>query len=423
MTTSLYGVNLAGAEFQAEFTKLKTTATPNQYAPDAAPTSAPYGTRAVNYFWPKNEAFRHWLERNTANCIRIPFRWERLQYDVMGPLDAANLVELKRCVSACTSRGATALIDCHNYARRWYPATFAHPTTGVPVKGFLESQIDGNWGLTSDHFADFWGKLAGEFKNDSLVAFDLMNEPHDMVAADGVGESVQCRRFYQAAINAIRAAGAQNSIHVQGPGWGKPNRIATDWGVEAMNLADPLSKLVFHCHQYIDAGENGDGFDLAGNDLDYGIKKVQAATAWARANGKKLFLGEFGMASVVHANAELNRQAHDRWLSYLETNSDVWAGWTAWGAGAWAATYIYKIEPNSYALHDALLVLENHLPPKPITGIDPAVHAAAVARADAAEALLTQIAAFEEKVDAIWAECDDLMVAIEPYGYTPPADA
>jgi endoglucanase len=51
---------------------------------------------------------------------------------------------------------------------------------------------------------------------------------------------------------------------------------------------------------------------------------------WARRNGKKAFLGEFGVSQDKTCLAGLKGA-----LDALQDNSDVWLGWTYWVGGDW----------------------------------------------------------------------------------------
>ncbi len=67
---------------------------------------------------------------------------------------------------------------------------------------------------------------------------------------------------------------------------------------------------------------------------------LTAFTAWARQNGKRAFLGEFGGGTDATCLAAL-----DRMLLFMKQNSDVWRGWTYWAAGPWPATYFTSVQP------------------------------------------------------------------------------
>lgn len=335
-----YGVNISGAEFGSVEAKPASSLT----------AAVPFGgvlNKSHTYLTGKH--FAYWVSTKKLNILRYPIKWERLQPVLGGPL-SGELKWLKQAVADAGFYGATVLIDVHNYGRRSVPNADGTSTSHM---------IDGPDGVvTRAHFSDFWGKLAAEFKGNDLCAFDLMNEVHDQAYADGVSQSVGVARMYQAAIDAIRAAGCTNAIHVEPASWAKPSALVGDAGTELLKLRDPLNKIVFHVHQYLDSGEQGDEGSLSGGDVMFGVKKITAVTDWARRNKVTLFLGEFGIPPSTPGYTAIGNL-----LSYMETNSDVWTGFTAWGAGDWwAGGYHYRLNSVNGVDDLDLVALKGHIP-------------------------------------------------------------
>lgn len=108
------------------------------------------------------------------------------------------------------TKGAYCILDPHNYMRYNNPSQ--QPTTGSIIGDTTDPKA-----ATTAQFADFWGELASRFASNEKVIFGLMNEvrivnhlwpstanpekPHDM-------DTNLILTKDQAAINAIRAAGA-----------------------------------------------------------------------------------------------------------------------------------------------------------------------------------------------------------------------
>ncbi len=57
------------------------------------------------------------LKLKGLKVVRLPFRWERLQPSLMGPLDALELKRLDKVVGLARDRQLKILLDVHNYAR------------------------------------------------------------------------------------------------------------------------------------------------------------------------------------------------------------------------------------------------------------------------------------------------------------------
>lgn len=92
------------------------------------------------------------------NTFRVAFLMERISpplNGLTGAFDETYLAALKSTTSYITSKGAYVVLDPHNYMR------YNH--------GIITS--------TSD-FQIWWKNLATQFKDDSRVIFDVMNEPY-----------------------------------------------------------------------------------------------------------------------------------------------------------------------------------------------------------------------------------------------------
>jgi endoglucanase len=163
----------------------------------------------------------------------------------------------------------------------------------------------------------------------------------------------------QAAINAIRAAGATSQyIFVEGNSW------SGAWTWESVNdnlktLTDPIAdsnKLIYEMHQYLDS--DGSGTSETCVSATIGQERLESATSWLIANAKKAFLGEFaaGTNSVCQS-------AVTGMLDYMEANADVWLGAEWWAAGPWWRDYIYSMEPMTGPAYEYYLsVLEPYFP-------------------------------------------------------------
>src|SRR5688572_27016431 len=143
------GVNLASAEFAANMDG--TGPLPGVHGKDYVYPDPAYagGYNSAAYYVSKK-----------MNTFRLPFRWERLQPSRTQAFDGAELARLHTTVKNLRAKGAVVLLDPHNYAR-------------------YGTQIIGA-GIPNAHFADFWKRLANEFKGDQNVLFGLMNEPYDL---------------------------------------------------------------------------------------------------------------------------------------------------------------------------------------------------------------------------------------------------
>jgi endoglucanase len=285
------------------------------------------------YEWPsvaiRTAELSHYASKG-MNVVRLPISWERLQPTLNGPLDPTYQASLVDYVTAATSMDFAVIIDLHNYGRY---ATGAFNSSGVQVNTYTQ-HILGDGTLTFAHAADVWKKIATLFVGNSRVIFNLMNEQHDAgrpvpsaprekTCDIGPGlisslNSTEIFAGYQTVLNAVRATGATQLILF-------PNTRSSDtqhwstWSpqggpldsVAALNVTDSANNLAFDMHSYTGC-----------KDCDSWNGDITVVTNWARANGKRLFLSELGTESGATVVSTL--------LTYLNSNADVWVGWTVW---------------------------------------------------------------------------------------------
>ena len=203
-------------------------------------------------------------------------------------------------------------------------------------------------GTSNASFADFWGKVAAHFKGDSNVLFNLMNEPHTQKASQWIVS-------VNAAIDAIRDSGAKQKILVPGTYWtGAHSWVSSDNDTVVGNgVKDPLKNYAFDVHQYLDSDSSGTHRSVVSENI--GVDRIKAITAWAKATGNELFMGEFGVASDSTSLKGL-----DNMLSYMDKNSDVWIGATYWAGGPWWGDYMYAIEPKNGVDRPQMAILRKY---------------------------------------------------------------
>lgn len=318
------GVNLSGAEF--------------------GESQLP-GTYGSNYTYPSFAEIDYYRDVG-MNVIRVPFRWERLQHSLYSGLDGGEFARLSAVVGYAASRGVTVLLDPHNYAR-------------------YNGNLIGSAAVPNAAFADFWSRVAQQFAGNPRVLFGLMNEPHDMPTEQWLAAA-------NAAIAAIRAAGAQNLILVPGNAWTGAHSWSDSWygtpNATAMRgVVDPAHNFAFEVHQYLDSDSSGTSAQIASSTI--GSQRLAGFTSWLRSNGYRGFLGEFAVAGST-IGAGIGDEALSDMLGYLEDNSDVWRGWTFWAGGPWWGEYMFTLEPQNLgqaneADRPQLAVMQPHLLPEP----------------------------------------------------------
>ncbi|MEP6873244.1 MAG: glycoside hydrolase family 5 protein [Burkholderiales bacterium] len=305
------GVSLAGAEF--------------------APGNLP-GTFNTDYTYPTAASVSYFKGKG-MDTVRLPFLWERLQPSLNQGFNAAELARLTGFVQQVTATGVTVILDPHNYAR-------------------YGGNLIGSGAVPNAAFADFWSRLATQFKGNDKVVFGLMNEPHDMPTEQWLAAA-------NAALAAIRTAGASNAVTVPGNAWTGAHSWQQTWygtanGSVMKGIVDPGRNMVFEVHQYLDGDSSGTSSTCVSTTI--GSERLKDFTLWLRANGYRALLGELGGA----ANDTCNKAVANM-LDHLQANSDVWAGWTWWAAGPWWGNYMYSIEPSGTTDKPQMAVLQPYL--------------------------------------------------------------
>ncbi|KAK1726424.1 hypothetical protein CaCOL14_012140 [Colletotrichum acutatum] len=255
------------------------------------------------------------------NTFRVQFKMERMTPNSLtAGFNTAYLANLTTVINHITSSGGWAVLDPHNYGR------------------FYDNII-----TDTGAFQTWWKNFATQFKNNDHVIFDTNNEYNTM-------DQTLVLNLNQAAINGIRAAGATQYIFVEGNQWsGAWSWVTVNDNMKA--LTDPLNKIVYEMHQYLDSDSSGTSTACVSTTI--GVERVTAATNWLRQNGKIGILGEFAGG----ANSQC-QTAVKGMLDYLKANSDVWTGALWWSSGPWWGDYIYSFEPpygTGYTYYNSLL--------------------------------------------------------------------
>jgi len=279
----LRGVNLAGAEFGEE--------------------DGIYGTA---YTYPTDETIAYFAAKG-FNSVRLPFSWSRLQTSLDADFDPAEFDRLNDTVVRLRAAGLTVVLDPHNYAR-------------------YRGELIGSPAVPYEAFAKFWSELALAFGNQDGVVFGLMNEPHSM-------PTEQWLTGANAAIAAIREAGARNLILVPGNAWSGAHSWTGDGygranGTVMLGVKDPLDHYAYEVHQYFDDDFSGTKDNCS--RADDAVAAIENYSQWLRDNGKRGYLGEFGVPKE-----EACIQALERMVSVVERDRDVWIGWAYWAGGDW----------------------------------------------------------------------------------------
>lgn len=277
------------------------------------------GTHGYDYRYPTLSELQFYKSHG-VDLIRVPFRWERVQDALGGPLDLSGDVALiKQMLVNAASLGMDVILDAHNYGR---------------YKGVA---LGASGGPTAAQFADFWKKMAIQLKDyPALLGYDLMNEPHHMPTTTIWKESAQ------AATNAIRTVDMNNIIYVEGEGWSAAHTWKY-WNSDLI-IKDPANKIVYQAHGYYDDNNSGtynESYEGEGAYPMVGVDRLKPFVEWLKANNLKGMIGEFGVVSTDPRWLEVQKNA----LDYMNANG---LDGTAWGGGTLFGTnyLMYTAKPG-----------------------------------------------------------------------------
>ncbi len=306
------GVNLAGADF--------------------GDGNVP-GVYGVDYTYPTASELDYYKNKG-LNLIRLPFRWERVQHNLWGGLDGAELGRIDGVVAAAKARNMKVILDVHNYMR-------------FRLNGSL--YLIGSGQVPTAAFADFWTKLAARYNGETTIyAFSLMNEPHD---TNGTWGPVA-----QAGLNAIRQSDRGHLVLVPGDGW------SGAWKWQQFNagliLNDPSNNLMYEAHQYFDRDSSGtyaESYDGSGAYPSIGVDRVQPFVSWLKAHNLRGIVTEYGVPN----NDPRWQTVLDNFLTKLDSEG---IGGTYWAGGPWWNWKTYGISSEPFNGQDApvMSVISRH---------------------------------------------------------------
>jgi endoglucanase len=264
----------------------------------------------TDYIYPTTQEIDYYLSKG-MNTFRVPFKAAHL----LDNSSADDLAAVDHLVGYAATKGVTIILDMHDF--------------GYTMSGKLIGRDAGSVA----EFADEWSALAAHFKDESNVAFGLMNEPNKQTAAEWLAGA-------NAAIQVIREQGATQEILVPGSYWdGAHNWVSTDNDtVIGPGVKDSVHNYVFEVHQYLDFDYSGTHSSVVSGS---GSTTLADVTDWARAHGEHLFLGEFSFAPEGASMAEGKAL-----VDFIHANPDVWQGSTYWAAGPWWGNYMFSAEPT-----------------------------------------------------------------------------
>ncbi|KAK8872633.1 glycoside hydrolase superfamily [Apiospora arundinis] len=263
------------------------------------------------------DQMKHFVGDLGMNMMRLPISWQFLVNNQLGgSLDANNLGKYDQMVQSCLKTGAHCMIDIHNFAR-W------------------NGGVIGQGGPSDDQFVSLWSQLASKYAANDKVAFEIMNEPHDL-------DINLWAQTCQKVVTAIRQAGAKSQmILLPGTNFDSAATLVSSGSAAAlMGIKNPdgtTDNLVLDIHKYLDEDNSGTHKECVTDNVD-AFKDV---ATFLRANGRKGLVSESGASSAASCLKAFCSQNN-----FINANSDVFVGFVGWAAGSFDASYVLGLTPT-----------------------------------------------------------------------------
>ena len=151
---------------------------------------------------------------------------------------------------------------------------------------------------------DVWTKIATRYKDeDTVLAYDLMNEPHDMTVpttSSNYLTTSTVTNMFQQAINAIRGVDTDHYILAELDQWAGAQNFVNNYGSNPTPwLTDSANRLIYSFHYYFDndhSGSYSQGFTSANNtNIPTDVTPIME---WAQNNNLMLHCGEYGVPNL-----------------------------------------------------------------------------------------------------------------------------
>jgi endoglucanase len=193
------------------------------------------------------------MKADGINAVRVPLNeacWNGDSYVKHAYSGAHYRAAIKTYVQRLNAEGMAVVLDLH-----WTNGAYTGPASACSSsQATCQKPMPDKAGAIP-----FWTSVAGTFKNNDSVIFDLFNEPYPEQAAQGnIPEGWQCWLHgghcvgipypvagMQSMVNAVRSTGANNVLMAGGLEW---SNALSQW--LAHKPADPGHNLVASWHSY-----------------------------------------------------------------------------------------------------------------------------------------------------------------------------
>jgi aryl-phospho-beta-D-glucosidase BglC (GH1 family) len=293
------------------------------------------------FYHPATQDQMDFYKSKGMNFFRIPIWWDRLQPTPSAPFDSTVWGEVQENI-----RYALEDLDCTVMINN-------HCMGGRKVAGIKRKLGDPQ--LPYATIVDFWTRIAAEYKNESKVWFDLINEPHDLPINGHTTPTHALVAIYNETIAAIRAEGAKNRIVLEGNDWNNakyfnqnpwynpgtkpptsgaafvlpspPEELPPDIA-RGLGIKDTEDHWCVSCHNYPDTPHGDGGRAIHATILR---KRFQNVMDWSAKTGIKVICGEWSAIVADENGKDPNGEAVTKdYLEFFKDNPGKVLAWAWW---------------------------------------------------------------------------------------------
>lgn len=269
-----------------------------------------------------------------VTAVRVPLNedcWQGLSYVPAADGGASYIAAITGWVNRLVAHGITPIVELH-----WTHGTYTGNSAGcTDVNATCQKPMP-----DAQYAVPFWTSVAGTFKSNQSVVFDLFNEPYPDRATSTSEQAWTCWRDggtcpginypvagMQSLVNAVRGTGAQNVILLGGLAY---SNDLTGW--LAHKPTDPTGNLGAAVHVY--------NFNTCASTSCWDSQLAPVAAK------VPLVAGEMGENTCSHGFI-------DQFMSWLDAHKLSYLGWTwnAWDCSSGPSLITaYDGTPTAYGI-------------------------------------------------------------------------
>jgi hypothetical protein len=217
------------------------------------------GTYGTHYSFDSTASLQYLASRG-VKTVRFPMRWERMQPDLGGGLNATEMARVIDYIDRAAAVGIKVIPSLFNYGGYWLhdPSCNCGRVQGLDQPGSV---------VTGQKLANFWKLFAQATSSKStIVGFGIMGEPVNAATWQS------WEAASQAVVSAVRSLpasqGGDRQIFVDTYGYAHPAKISVNgtcmwtpcYHPNGPWINDPLKRTVYSAHHYFADDPDG-GYD------------------------------------------------------------------------------------------------------------------------------------------------------------------